>query len=388
VYAAIDLDQFGAQVPAAYGICKLSESFIVACQNAESQKSMVWAVSPPARDCGIECGMPVMLVKNRFPGIAVVTRDRALEALVCQDLQRVLEEFSPDVFVTPNGKCLVDLSRTPAARRLTLDGIGESIKTRIETALVVHNVSVGIARTPLLARILSKQARPSGIRFCAPEYETRALEALECTMLPGVSPACRSALKKYGIRLIGQLARLGKEAIVRRFGPEGEKLYAMATGLYERNKTSTPAVVTMEIVFDTDINDVHELHRNIMYTVDKFCYRIKKQNMCIRQFTMILTYSDKQKAQKTVRLPEETDDFRTIAEASVHTFEMLYQRRVAVKSIVLYAGHTEQPSGQLDLFDSIVEHKQQRLAVGIVEVRNKFRFNSVVSGTHVRMGAV
>lgn len=388
LYAAIDCDQFSAQVTAAYGICQRTAPFVVLCQNQESHKSTVWSVSPRAHELGIACGMPVMLVKKRYPHIEIVARDQELEQNACNEIKQILEEFSPDHEVGSAGKCLLNLSRTPAARRMTWNQIGESIKKRFSVVTRLDRVSLGISRTLLIAKILAKKARPDGTLICRPDDEYGFLDTLDCDLLPGLSRQCRESLKKYGIHRVCQLRKLGLRALMDRFGAEGEKLYGMTGGLYEKTRNTTPVAFHVETIFHSDINDISVLSRHIKYASDKFCYQIKTHDICIRQFTMALKYSDNKKTQKTVKLPCETNDFTAIADAASRMFTELYQRRVAIRSITISAKHAEPDSGQLNLFESQWERKQRQLAEGIVKVRNKFQFNSVVSGTNVSVSHI
>lgn len=383
LFAAVVCDEFAAQVLIGYGISTRAQPFVVRSQSDESHKSVVWSVSPGAQELGIICGMPVFTVKRRYPGVTCIERRLDLELHACSELNAVLEGFSPDHAVRSTGKGVVDLTATPASRQLSWNTIGCEIKKKIASVTGLERVAVGIARTALIAVILAKQARPENVLLCPYGEELHFLSTLDCRLLPGLSPQCRAGLKKYGINQVCQVAAVGRAALVNRFGAEGDKLYAMASGVYEQEMHEDPGIFQVETVFQKDSNDSAALHEQLQYVVDKFCHQIKRCNLCIRQFTMVLRYSDNKRRQKTVRLPHETNDFSILMTMALRLFDELYERRIALRSVTVLARHTGQESGQLNLFDGERERKQQLLAEGIVTVRNRFQFRSVVRGATV-----
>ena len=60
--------------------------------------------------------MPLFAARRQCPDIAVVNRDRSLEASACRRLSRALNQWSPGAVVRGHARCSLDLSGTPAQR--------------------------------------------------------------------------------------------------------------------------------------------------------------------------------------------------------------------------------------------------------------------------------
>jgi nucleotidyltransferase/DNA polymerase involved in DNA repair len=194
----------------------------------------------------------------------------------------------------------------------------------------------------------------------------------------------RERLGAYGLSTIGQIRGLGKETLVRHFGAEGEKLYGLTMGMYSPAGPAATAPPCAETVLDRDINDWARLHDMVRYTADKLCFLLKNGNLCINRFTFALIYGDNKTIQRTVALPELTNEYLTIAGRACKAFTELYQRRVAVKALRLIARAPQADPGQMNLFETTWERKQRALALQITRVRNNLSFESVKSGAHVK----
>jgi nucleotidyltransferase/DNA polymerase involved in DNA repair len=181
------------------------------------------------------------------------------------------------------------------------------------------------------------------------------------------------------------LATVGKEALIKRFGREGEKLYCLAHGLESPPSTRKSMSITAETVLEKDINDTHVLHRYIRYTTDKLCYLLKEHDMVIDRFSFHITYTDNKRTQKTKRFPSPTVDFLKLTHASEQLFDELYQRRVGIKSIKLVAPAPEPDSGRIDLFETTWDRKQQALGRGIADLRKRIGFSAILDANTVTL---
>jgi DNA polymerase-4 len=384
LYCAIDIASFPAQVAAAYNALLRGTPFVVICQDEHSHKSSVVSCSARARQLGIECGMPLHIVSRRWPDVAVVQRDESLEAACCEDIAAVLYRYSPDFEAGRNGSCLINLSRTPAQRTMHPFAIGAALCRDIMNAVPLSAVAAGLGATEAVARIMARMARPEGVSVCDTGREAQAIAGLDTTMLPGLSGLCRQKLVAYGLRRIGQVQKLPKEALVARFGAEGEKLYSMALGGSSATVVQKRERLAAETVLDNDINDTDIIIQKVRHTVDKLCFLLKTGDTQINKFTLTIRYSDNKKSQKTVALPCLTNDFLTMADYAQKAFGALYCRRVAIRALVLDTKDARPDPCQTSLFETSWEQKQAALARQIVKVRNENSFETVVSAADLR----
>jgi len=416
LFCALDIVSFPAQVIAAYHAAVRNTPFVVICQDQYSHKSIVVSCSFPAQRLGIDNGMPLHIVSRRWPGVAVVQRDAALEASCCEEIASVLYRYSPEYDVHGSGVGIVNLSRTPAQRTMQAFDIGARICRDIMAAVPLSAIAAGVAATESAARIMARMTRPNGVCVCEAGREAQTIAGLDTAMLPGLSGLCRHKLVAYGLRRIGQVQMLSKEAIVTRFGLEGEKLYSMVSGstaqtivgaTLRRTRRGTrhgdvslgsprdksfglhpcgyaeASPLRAETVLENDINDMDIIIQKVRHTVDKMCFLLKNADVQVKKVTLSIKYSDHKKSQKTVALPSLTNDFLTMAKYAQQAFGILYQRRVAIRSIMLDTKDVRPDPCQTSLFETSWEHKQAALARQIVKVRNENSFGAVVSGSNV-----
>ena len=383
LYLCMEIDQFPAQVIAACEPRYRNTPFVVVRQRADSHHSRVWACSRAAADIGIRQGMPVRTARRRR-GVAVVPWDAALERMALEDLACILCDHTPAYEVDARGTCVADLSGTPAQRNQSAEQIALGLFQTVRDRIGLEALAIGASRSRLVARLMARASRPCGIRICRPGEEEDTLAALAVRWLPGLSATCRDKLRKYGLKTIGQVRCLGRQALVRRFGREGERLYSLACGVdVERRAVRMPALQA-ETVLDRDINDDALLVRQVRYTADKLCYELKTAQARTNRLTFALTYTDGKMAQKTVSLPYPTHDYAILAQTAVRLFEALYQRRAAIKSIRLTVNRLKRDTGQLDLFETARDQRQRRLEAAMTDIRKKMGFHSVLNASYLK----
>jgi hypothetical protein len=94
--------------------------------------------------------------------------------------------------------------------------------------------SVGIASTRLAARISSRMARPRGVLVLLPGYEATFLSPVPLEELDELRPGQAAALRRQGIRTVGEMAHLTSQQARSLLGLEAAKLIGLVRGLERR----------------------------------------------------------------------------------------------------------------------------------------------------------
>jgi DNA polymerase-4 len=96
-------------------------------------------------------------------------------------------------------------------------------------------LSVGVARTKVLAKIASRSAKPDGLLVVPPEREIEFLHPLPVERIWGVGPATARKLQARGCRTVGQAAALGEPELMAILGKAaGRYVHAVAHGRDQR----------------------------------------------------------------------------------------------------------------------------------------------------------
>ena len=383
LYVVIRFDQFPAQVIAAYDRAYQQVPFVVIQQDPDSCKSTLFACSAAALQQGIHPGMPVSVITSRYPAIEIVPRNDELEHIAREELTQLLYGYTPQYAIGRDGTCLVDLTATPLQRTQSAITIAQQLKNDITRILGMTIIAIGGGVSKPMASMMARLAMPDGIRFCGGKHGHTPPSYIDTRLLPGLSGQCREKIRKYGLQSIGQIQQLPHDELRSRFGKEGEKLYALVHGI-DCTTWPTPHIRIEETTrLDRDTNDMHTIIRHVRITVDKFCYAVKKTDMLVKSFTVVLVYADNKRTQKSIRLSAPTNDFLIVIHHAVSTFKVLYRRRIGIKRIMLQSGAFTPDPLQTYLFESSWEKKQKAISSKIQDVRQKMGFAAVMSGSTV-----
>jgi protein ImuB len=148
-----------------------------------------------------------------------------------ETLADVARQFSPRIAVGGGREVMLDLAGT--ARLFgTPRELAEAIRrTAADCGL---RVRVAVARTQTAARLLVRHR--AGVTIVEPGKEAAVLGPLPIGLLEGVAPrtleldACLAALRRWGLRTLGELAALPSEALAARLGQDGVRLQRLARG--------------------------------------------------------------------------------------------------------------------------------------------------------------
>lgn len=373
--------RFPAQVIEAWDPRLKGRQFAVIEQNPMSHKTLVVSVSEAARDLGIHAGMPWQLVEKRHKSLPFASRNRGWEKESVDLLKRLLDKWTPAFHINETGNALLDMTRTPALRTWPPLTAAQKLQSTILEETGLQDFILGLSSLRLVARLMTRLSCGNAIRYCAPGKEEDILADMETRCLPGLSARCREGLAKYGLLRVAQIRKLSREALITHFGDEGEKLYSLARGFDFETQTSERNVQTVRTVLDTDLNDDEALMQKLILTADKLCFELKNRGLTIDRVTLIMTYSDNRRAQKTLFLPALTNDFKTISEYAALALRSLDGRRVAVQSLTLSVNQPQADPGQLSLFETQADKKQRQLGEAITRIRDRHSF-SAISGAN------
>lgn len=421
-FLAIEAENYPAQVLAAWVPELRDKPFVVIAQDADSRKTAVLACSTAAHRMGVHAGMPVFVVRKRFPQVLITPQNLELEETAQEEISRVLVEFTPEFVVSTRGRALLNLTGTPIMRdasgtanfEMSFRGgfdeksfqktkispcgrndkadceskgiaIADLIRNEVISRVGLGEIAAGLSCSALVARILCASSLPNGSAYCPPGDELAALAPLKTYLLPGLSAQCREKLKDYGLKTIGEIQKLSREFLADRMGQDGDTLYGLVRGVSGANETAKPQAIRASVVLAKDQNDNNVLTQHVRYVADNLCHTLHNMRRQTRQITMILKYSDNKRVQKSVRLPAPTSDFEVVATVAQTLFGELYQRRVALREIVLCPGKLDLPTGQIDMFEAERERKQQELAAGINRIRNRMGFEAILNAATMQI---
>lgn len=296
----VDMDCFFAAVEALDDPALRDRAVIV---GGTGPRGVVASCSYEARASGVRSAMPMGEARRRCPEAVVVGGRHGRYGEVSAELHEVFREFTPTIEPISLDEAFLDVS---GSHRLfgPSEAIGHAVRSRVRERLGL-DCSVGVARTKLIAKLASKEAKPRparsgpipgpGVVVVRADEELAFLHPRPVRELWGVGPKTAERLARYGVRTIGDLAELTPGALERLVGKAaGRQLFELSRGHDDRPVSPAAALKSVghEETFPTDRHDHAELQPEVVRLADSVGARLRASGLTGRTVNVKLRFAD------------------------------------------------------------------------------------------------
>ena len=268
---------------------------------------VVMAASYEARAHGVHGGMGgrqarrlcprAVFVPPRFS--AYVEASRALFAIFNRTAPAVEGISLEEAFLDVSG--LERISGTP---RQIAERLRREVAEEVRLA-----VTVGVARTKVLAKMASRAAKPDGLLIIPPDQEKTFLTPLPVEALWGVGPATAARLHAGGIDTVGELGRPDPGELEVLLGRHAARhLHAVAHNRdprrvrpYRRRRS-----IGSQSAFGRTRMTRADLDALLATLVDRVTRRLRTKRRATRTVTVRLRFNDYSRATRSHTLPHPT----------------------------------------------------------------------------------
>ncbi|MEM7120182.1 MAG: DNA polymerase IV [Pseudomonadota bacterium] len=345
------------------------------------QRGVVAAACYNARTYGIRSAMPMFKALRACPHAVVIRPDMKKYAAVGRQVREMMEALTPLVEPLSIDEAFMDLSGTTALHRGAPAKTLARLVRRIEDELKI-TVSIGLSYNKYLAKIASDLDKPRGFAVIGVAEARSFLADKPVSMLWGVGKAMQKTLARDGITLIGEIARLDEEEMVRRYGEIGHRLSQCARGEDARpvDPRGEAKSVSSETTFDSDIADVARLKPILWRLTETVSRRMKRSGIAGGGVTLKLKTSDFRIITRSRQLAGPTQLAARFYEAA----EPLLEREADGRPFRLIGigahdlGPADAP-GQIDMFGG-GEAQDDKVEAALDAVRERFGEEAVVKG--------
>ncbi|MBM3219814.1 MAG: DNA polymerase IV [Candidatus Rokubacteria bacterium] len=255
-------------------------------------RGVVSAASYEARVYGVRSAMPISQASRLCPHGHFLRVDMAKYQRVSAEIMTILDAFSPLVEPISVDEAFVDLTGTESLFGPPVEAV-RKIKARIREATQL-TASAGLAPNKFLAKIASDLKKPDGLVVVPAGGEAAFLAPLPIGRLWGVGKVMAEALSGLGITTIGQLQRMPRAVLVRRFGDHGADLHDLAFGRDERPVEPDTAAKSMgaEETFESDCRDPARLATVLREQAERVARELRESSVAAARITLKLRFSD------------------------------------------------------------------------------------------------
>ncbi|MGW3624003.1 DNA polymerase Y family protein [Streptomyces sp. NPDC000880] len=200
--------------------------------------------------------------------------------------------------------------------------------------------SAGLAANRMLATMAADGSAPGRATWVPTEQAVAWLRPRPVTALPGIGRATATALGRYGLHTIGQVADVPAATLQRFLGVGPARLLAeRAQGRDPRPVTPLEPVAHLvaDLVLDRDCLDPARHHRAVLGLAHQIGQRLRGESQVTGRLTLTARYADRSSTTRTRALPESTNHSSALATAALGLLNTLGLQRARVRAFVIRA---------------------------------------------------
>ncbi|MDZ5696362.1 DNA polymerase IV [Chelativorans sp. M5D2P16] len=334
-----------------------------------------------ARIHGVRSAMPMFKALEACPEAVVIKPDMEKYAGVGRQVREMMQALTPLVEPLSIDEAFLDLSGTErlhgASPALVLARFARQVEKEIGIS-----VSVGLSYCKFLAKVASDLNKPRGFSVVGRAEALPFLAERPVTTIWGVGRSFEATLARDGIRTIGQLQRMERADLMRRYGTMGERLYSLSRG--QDTRTVQPRgeakSVSSETTFDRDIAALEDLVPVLRGLSERVSSRLKKAGIAGRTVVLKLKTADFRIRTRNRQLSDPT----RLADRIFHTgLDMLKREADGTRFRLIGIGVSDLTDAARadppDLVDRL-SHKRALAEGAIDSLREKYGRGSVETG--------
>lgn len=277
--AHIDCDAFYASIEKRDDPALANQPVIV----GGGKRGVVATACYVARLHGVRSAMPMFKALKACPDAVVIRPRMQVYAREGKRIREMMEAVTPAVEPLSIDEAFLDLSGTQrlhgAAPAVTLMKLAARIRAEVGVT-----VSVGLSYNKFLAKTASELDKPDGFSVIGRAEAADFLRPRPVESVFGVGPAFARTLNRDGLKTLGDVIARGEDALIRRHGPSGARLWRLAQGIDHRPvaRDGERKSVSAETTFFDDVASHEELENRLWPLCVKVADRMKAQGIAGR----------------------------------------------------------------------------------------------------------
>jgi nucleotidyltransferase/DNA polymerase involved in DNA repair len=317
-----------------------------------NQGACVIAKSYEMRAAGVSTGMPIWDALEKCPQGIYLKRDFRWYEILSRLMLGIVRELSPRVEFYSIDEFF--FTAVPP-RGWTFQELAQAIRDRIWEVIRVP-VTVGIARTRILAKLISDAAKPFGASAVLdPQAEAALLAQRPVTEITGIAGRRERRLLPWGIQTCLDFARADRRLVRELLTASGEALWWELNGepvqpiLLQRplHKILSRGGSFGEATFDPLI-----LYAWLVRNLERLIEELEYHAVLTGRLTIWIAYKDGRAGVGQVGLEAPSDRFDILLDAARPCLRRAWIPRVPANRMHLLAERlVRRASGQIGLFD-------------------------------------
>ncbi|MBI4432382.1 MAG: DNA polymerase IV [Candidatus Omnitrophica bacterium] len=346
----VDCDAFFASVEQSLKPALKGKPVIVG-----KDRGIAAAFSYEAKRAGVIRAMPLSEIKKLCPDAVFLPCDYESYSLFSQRFYAILRRFTPDVEEYSIDEAFAELSGLRRVYRASYEAIAFDIKKTIEKELGI-TVSVGLSLTKSLAKICSKDGKPSGFTAVRGHELRDYLKTVKIQRVCGFGPSSTALLAKHAVHTVWdyvQRPEIFARKLLGKIGSElwhelrGESVYPILT-----EKKEAQASLSKTKTFTPASNNRDFVRAQLIRNMESAFIKLRRHHMRTKGIGIYLKNNDHQGQGLFAELARHTDSPLEGVDIVSRLFDRLFNPATRYRATGVWFHDLEYgPEVQRDLFD-------------------------------------
>lgn len=390
----LDLDAFFASVEQRDNPAYRGKPLIVggiSSGKGNSNRGVVCAASYEARKYGVHAGMPIWEARQKCPQGIFIPSQMNKYSEASKKFFQICSTYTPLIEPLSIDELFLDVSGCESLFGSS-EIIGRKIKKRVHQELGIK-VSVGIAENKFLAKIATNLGKPDGFYIIPSKDIQKILYPLPVSSLWGIGKKTEELLKKSGIYLVEQLARMPDSILENLLGKNGEKMKLLAQGIDESPVTppSKAKSIGKETTFSTNITEKAVLIKELLKISQMVGYTARKKGYKGRTITLKIRFHNFITLNKSMTLENSTNIDDLIFKTVVRLLDKINVKKggvrlLGIKLSNLTSGNDRKQLKFLRDEEDKKDDKLEQLTQSLDKIREKFGSKAVTRASLLSKG--
>ncbi|HEX8103992.1 MAG TPA: DNA polymerase IV [Solirubrobacteraceae bacterium] len=275
---------------------------------------VVMAASYEARAFGVRGGMATAVARRLCPDLVVAEPAFSSFVEAGKAVFAIFERYTEVIQPGSMEEAFLDVSEA----EMPAPALAERLRCEVREEVGLP-LSVGVARTKVLAKLASRAAKPDGLYVVAPERELDFLLPLPVERLWGVGPATAGRLHARGIRTVRDAAARSEEDLVAILGgAAGRYVHAIAQNREHRpvRRRRGRRSFGAQRALGRSGRSPAELREAVQGLAERLAKRMGRSGRAGRTVVLRLRFADYARATRSATLKAPTGDAEAIAAAA------------------------------------------------------------------------
>ena len=354
----------------------------------ETKRSgIVLAKSMKAKECGVKTADTIYLARKKCPNVKIFSSNFQIYRKYSNELYKLLLQYTDKIERFSIDECFLDM--TEYLMKDTLLNKAKEISKRVKEELG-FTVNIGVAHNKLLAKMASDFTKPDRIHTLYKEEIPTKMWPLPVSELFMLGKRTVPKLYNMQIKTIGDLAKMDKKVLEKKFGKHGIMMWEYANGIDNSEvhyKEEKPKGVGNSITLPENITEIEKLEEILLALTEQVTYRLRKYNLLAKTVNVQLRTKDFEDTSHQGKLLEATASTKEIYEKAKGLLNQMYHKPMAIRLIGVRVDNlVEKEELQLSLFHNEKNEKQEKLDKVVDELKNKYGYNKITRAGKMNAG--